>query len=368
MNFENTYEKRLEKLENYGIEEGFDAIVIYSDVWRCGNVQFFTGWIPTGGGIGQASTLLIIFPGQKPILGVGYEQEEEAKKISMLTATSAENAIELISKKKSIKKAGIIGTNIIPYNMYKTLLHEINADEMIDITGVLDKWKMVKEDWEIRLLEEASRISEIAIETAINSISKGISEIEVMSSALSEIMKRKALPSFYPVVSFNENTAIPMRFPTNSTLEKPGLVMLDFGAKIEGFAGDITRTIRYGSISEEEEKIVSTAIEANEKTKKFIKPGIKSSDVNDLVIKHIEELGMGDYIEHPSSHGIGMDHEEYFPVDPAGAIQLAKNMIFTVEAGVYVPGVGGARVEDVVIITEDGCRGLTSFDRDITLQ
>ncbi len=363
-----TYESRAKELASLRRQESLDAIIVYSDVWRCGNTQYFTGWWPTGGGISQASVFLILGPDDNLSLLVGFEQVLDAKeRVPFARVGSSEDLAKLLTLiKPRARRVGLVGLNILPFSYMNLVRESLGNVEFVDLTPRMVEWRRIKVAWEIERLREAAECSDKAILAALNSLRAGVSEEEVMAAGLQAIGSRGGIPSFLPVVGFGRNSSIPMRFPSQgTTLGSASIVLLDFGARVRGYAGDISRTVLVGSVSAREKEIVDVAIRANEAAVRAIQPGLRSSEVNGKVKEIIAAAGFGSYIAHDSSHGVGIDHEEDFPLKPGNDFQLKKNMVFTVEAGIYVPELGGVRIEDTVVVQEDSCEVLSSLPHEM---
>jgi len=363
-----TYAERLQRLVNYIEKENLDLFILYSDVWRCGNVQYFTPWCEPGGGTSQASTLLVVPQHSMPVLFVGFEMVEDAKlKVDGIQIEESRKIESFFKQWKKASRIGICGTNILPSRYIELIQTTLEKSEIIDKTPLIEEWRRIKVDWEIDRMKVAAQISDAAILKAYQSIKKGMTEKEIMGLVFSAITENGSFPAFYPMASVGKNTAIPMRDSGYTQLNSSGLVMIDCGAKYQGYANDITRVIGYGPLTSEEIKILEVALKANLAGRQAVRPRIRSSEVNLSVRKATIDSGMGDYLIHDSSHGIGIDHEESFPIEQGNDIELQPNMVFTVESGVYVPGVGGARIEDVVVVTERGSDVLNQLDRELRI-
>jgi Xaa-Pro aminopeptidase len=363
-----TFSYRLSRLLEFMENESIDLTILYSDVWRCGNVQYFIPWNEPGGGISQASTILLIPRKATPVLFVGFEMVNDALlRVKNIKIEESRNFESKLKQWKTVERVAICGTNIIPSNYMNHIRSAFINSDITDLTPLVDEWRRIKANWEIDRMKMAAQISDYAILKVYQSLKKGMTEKEIMGIVFSTITEKGSFPAFYPMASVGKNTAIPMRDPGDTKLDSSGLVMIDCGAKYEGYANDITRVIGYGSLNSEEAKILEVAIKANYAGRMVVRPGIRSSEVNLAVRKATIDSGMGDYLVHDSTHGIGIDHEENFPIEKNNDLVLQPNMVFTVESGVYVPGVGGARIEDVVVVTKTGCEELNKMERDLCL-
>jgi Xaa-Pro dipeptidase len=228
--------------------------------------------------------------------------------------------------------------------------------------------RMIKNQDEIQKMEEAARIAECALAAILSSIKPGVTEKEIASRLVGRLLQSGSdaeLP-FFPIVSFGENSANPHANPGDRILREGDLVMIDWGARFEGYCSDITRVFEVGDIHPELEKISQFVREANAAGRAAVKPGVLVSDVDQAARKVITDAGYGDFFIHRTGHGLGLEtHEEPY-ISAFEDTELLPGMTFTIEPGIYLPGRGGVRIEDDVLVTADGCRSLTSQPRDLT--
>ena len=143
--------------------------------------------------------------------------------------------------------------------------------------------------------------------------------------------------------------------------------MLDIGCIKDGYCADMTRTVFIGEVSDEARKIYEIVLEANRRGIAAAKPGARYCDVDNAARDYITEMGYGEYFTHRTGHNIGMEVHEYGDVSGINENVLKPGMCFSVEPGIYVPGVAGVRIEDLVLITEDGCEVLNNLSKELTV-
>jgi Xaa-Pro dipeptidase len=171
--------------------------------------------------------------------------------------------------------------------------------------------------------------------------------------------------SFQPLVQTGPNTAEPHSATSSRRLERGELLLIDFGARVGGYVSDITRTLAMGEPEAELSKVYEIVQAANAAGQSAAGPGVPCQEVDRAARRVIDDAGYGPYFIHRTGHGLGLEvHEPPYIVE--GNMQrLETGMTFTVEPGIYLPGRGGVRVEDDVVITEDGCESLTTFERNL---
>jgi Xaa-Pro dipeptidase len=233
---------------------------------------------------------------------------------------------------------------------------------------VITRLRVVKSSEETALMAEAARVAECALAAVLPLIQPGITEKALASRLVSRLYHEGSDPElpFYPIVSFGENTANPHAVPTDRGLHDGDLVLVDWGASKGGYFSDITRTFVLGDPHPELEQIAHFVWEANRAGRAAVKPGIPASQVDQAAREVIEAAGYGEYFTHRTGHGLGMEaHEEPY-ISPFDQTILEPGMTFTVEPGIYLPGRGGVRIEDNLLVTPEGGRSLTGMPRGLT--
>jgi len=222
-----------------------------------------------------------------------------------------------------------------------------------------------KDAAEVDALRRAIAISEKALTTVLAQLKEGLSERDIarlLSDAL--VAEGSQGASFSPLVQLGENSAFPHGSITERALRPGDIVLIDFGAIYQGYPADITRTVCFGEPSEEFQKMFAAVLAANEAAIAISKPGVAMQAVDRAARQVIEDAGYGEYFIHRTGHGLGLDVHEPIPQIAEGVEQvLEPGMVFTIEPGVYIPGVGGVRLEDDVLVTEQGLDVLTSFPK-----
>lgn len=237
------------------------------------------------------------------------------------------------------------------------------------ITGVdeaISSLRMIKDASEIEDLRKAVELTEALLQNTIAAIQPGMSEREVASIFQLELLKTASDGvSFAPIVASGPNSASPHYQPADRILQRGDLVTLDCGALWNGYPGDVTRNVAIGDIDPELERIHEIVKEANAAGRKACKPGITAQEVDRAARRVIAEAGYGEFFIHRTGHGLGLEvHEPPYIMD-GNAQELQPGMTFTIEPGIYMPGKGGVRIEDNMLITSKGAETLTRFPREL---
>lgn len=240
--------------------------------------------------------------------------------------------------------------------------------ELSNAQSLISGLRMIKDQDEAGQMEEAARIAECALAAILASIKPGQTEKDVASRLVGRLLQSGSDPElpFFPIVSFGENSANPHASPGDRVLKEGDLVLIDWGAAYQGYFSDITRVFAMGDVQPELEKIAQFVAEANAAARQAVKPGIPASAVDQAARQVITQAGYGEFFIHRTGHGLGREaHEEPY-ISQYDETVLEPGMTFTIEPGIYLPNRGGVRIEDDILVTEDGCRSLTRQPRELS--
>jgi Xaa-Pro dipeptidase len=236
-----------------------------------------------------------------------------------------------------------------------------------DASDVVSRLRVRKDAEEIAAMRKAVQVAQSALETTIPLIKVGMTEKELAAELTVQLLRKGSQPelSFSPIVSGGPNSANPHASPSDRKLQPGDLLVVDWGAVVGGYISDLTRTFAVGEVDAEYRKIHEIVQEANAAGRAAARPGVPCADVDTAARTVIERAGYGRYFTHRTGHGIGMEgHED--PYMRGDNMQLLEpGMAFTVEPGIYLPGRNGVRIEDNIVITEDGADCLSDMRREI---
>jgi Xaa-Pro dipeptidase len=230
----------------------------------------------------------------------------------------------------------------------------------------LPKLRMSKDESELSLVRCAVEIAEQAMHSLLDegAIRTGRTELEIAAELQVAMLREGGQgEAFSPIVVAGPNSASPHSSPSSRPLQQGDLVTIDWGTIYQGYRSDITRTFVMGSPTPEIERIYDAVLAANQSGRLAVRPRLPAQEVDRAARRAITQAGYGDYFIHRTGHGLGLEtHEPPYIVE--GNLQMLEpGMLFTVEPGVYIPGIGGVRIEDDVVVTEDGAETLTSLPR-----
>ncbi|MBM7577560.1 M24 family metallopeptidase [Jeotgalibacillus terrae] len=269
-------------------------------------------------------------------------------------------------EKMGIKKLAIESDHLV-LSTYKQYEEYIKA-ELVPLSGTIEKLRMIKADHEIKIIKEAADIADAAFKHILDFIQPGRTEIEV-SNELEFFMRNAGAvsSSFDIIVASGKRSALPHGVASEKVIEKGDFVTLDYGALHKGYASDMTRTLSVGEPEEKLKEIYQVTLDAQLKAMDEIKPGMTGKEADAIARDYIASKGYGEYFGHSLGHGLGMEVHEGPGLSFRSETTLEKNMVVTVEPGIYLPGIGGVRIEDDTVITENGNETLTHSTKDLII-
>ncbi|MEE0598885.1 MAG: aminopeptidase P family protein [Acutalibacteraceae bacterium] len=232
----------------------------------------------------------------------------------------------------------------------------------------IDALRMVKSDDEVKLVCEAQAIAERAFDHILEFIKPGVTEREIQLELDYYMLRNGAEAlSFETIAVSGVNSSMPHGVPSDKKIENGDFITMDYGAVIGGYHSDMTRTVAVGSVSEEQKKIYNTVLEAQLAAMEKMAPGVSCADADKAARDVITDAGYGEFFGHGTGHGVGVENHEQPRVSPRSKEILAPGHLVTAEPGIYLPGLFGVRIEDMVLITEDGSRGLTHAPKELII-
>jgi len=245
------------------------------------------------------------------------------------------------------------------------LIARTDAREMVDVSPEIRRLRRIKNQAEVEKLARAASMTDAVGEEVIARLRPGQTELEVSVMIGAAIGEQGGTLSFESLVQSGPNSALPHMGPTSRKLSAGDFVLLDFGATFDGYRADTTRMAVVGEPSDRHEEIHRLVLAAHDAAIAAVRPGTTTGTVDAAARQVIDAAGMGDRFFHRVGHGLGLEAHEDPSLDPGSATVLEAGMVFTIEPGVYIPGWGGVRIEDDVVVERSGCRLLTKADRSL---
>lgn len=270
----------------------------------------------------------------------------------------------IVDNLKDAKKIGV--DKHWSANFLLDLMEKLPDVKFVNGSKCVDYRRMVKDAHEQQLMIEASIINDQAIHEVIHQVSLGLSELEV-AAKLGDIYSKFGGEgnSFDAIIAYGANGANPHHENDASRLKPGDSIIIDMGCKYQGYCSDMTRTVFYKEVSQEAKEVYELVKAANEAAEAMIKPGVRLCDIDKTARDLITKAGYGKEFNHRLGHFIGKDVHEYGDVSVNFDLEVQEGMVFSIEPGVYLPGKFGVRIEDLVLVTKDGCKVLNSYTKDL---
>lgn len=235
-----------------------------------------------------------------------------------------------------------------------------------ELDNKLDALRQIKNAQELELIAHAEAIGDKAFSHIVKQLSVGMTEAEAAWEIETAMRNAGAQGlSFETIAVFGERTAMPHAVPGKRKLQMGEFIVMDFGCIYEGYCSDMTRTVCLGNADKQQKKIYETVLDAQLTALSMIKAGLKACDVDAAARKVITDAGYGEYFGHGLGHSVGLYIHESPALAPKDDTILIENMVETVEPGIYIPDFGGVRIEDLVVIKENGCQNLTHSPKEL---
>ena len=363
------YQERVSRLQKLAKARDYAAVIAYSAHrdYMPGDCMYLANWYT----IEEASAIVVVPVDDSPTLLIDVDWDidranDEAMLENKRVSHDYAEAIQRILKKAGRTKAkvAISGWHIFPARLYLALREKLPGVEFVDDPSLMYELRMYKSPAELNLMRAAARSTDIAIETMHKFSRAGVTEYEVAAEGNYALEKLGAVPSFATEVGAGARTWLGTIMPSGYILQEGDLVILDIGARYKGYHGDHARSFVVGDKpTDEQRRFLDVIHDSLEYTLDNLKPGMLASEVHDLGAKICREAGYGKYWWQafiPHGNGISM-HE--WPKFERGVpdLPVQPNMVLNIEPGLYIPDWGGARIEQQIIITEDGHELLSKY-------
>jgi Xaa-Pro aminopeptidase len=318
---------------------------------------------------GSAGVVLI--SAEKTLFLTDFRYIEQATKqcqgfeIIKITGTIPEEVAQQV-KNLGIQKLGF-EEDFLTYSSFKVYDKEIDA-ELVPISGIIENLRLIKTDAELKILKVAADIADAAFKHILDFLRPGKTELEI-SNELEFFMRRAGATSssFDTIVASGHRSALPHGVASDKVIEAGDIVTMDYGCYYNGYVSDITRTVAVGEPDTKLKEIYEIVLEAQLRGMAEIKPGMTGKQADAVTRDYITEKGYGEYFGHSTGHGIGLEIHEGPALSMKSDVILEPGMVVTCEPGIYIPGLGGVRIEDDTLITKDHNEALTHSTKELII-
>lgn len=351
--------EKITKIREILNEQNLDALLITKPV----NRRYVTGFTGTAGVaiVGDSDAVFIT--------DFRYTKQADAQVKQFDIIEHKQGMLQEIKAQLTKMHAKRIGfeKNDLTFAAYEQYKKHIEG-ELIPTEQIVEQLRLYKTKNELAIMQKAAKIADDAFLHIQKYIKPGVKEIEI-SNELEFFMRREGATSssFDTIVASGYRSALPHGVASTKEIQSGELVTMDYGALYEGYCSDITRTVGVGEINDQLKDIYDTVLEAQLRGVKGVKPGMTGKEADALTREYITEKGYGQYFGHSTGHGLGMEVHEAPSLSKASGTVLEPGMVVTVEPGIYIPDIGGCRIEDDIFITESGNERLTKAPKDLII-
>lgn len=358
---------RLDRLRSALAERELDALIV-GDLVRPGdsgpdagaNVRWLTGF--------DGTSSLILAGADSALFVTDFRYAERAERV---VAADFERALAVkgLIDELAPRLSGRVGfdeaaTSVRSHRKLSEKAPE--GAELIAVTGVVEGLRRVKDSAEQEAMAAAARLADDLLAWLIESGFAGRSELEIAGALEGRMREHGAEPSFPTIVASGENSALPHHSPSERIVAPGDLLTIDWGVVLDGYCSDGTRTFSVGAPSEDQREIYDLVLRAQEAGLGAVRAGVAGREVDAVARRIVEAGGHGEHFGHGLGHGVGLEIHEAPRLSTRSEDELVAGDVVTVEPGVYVPGRFGVRIEDIAIVTDDGCRNLSSLGKELT--
>jgi Xaa-Pro aminopeptidase len=334
-------------------EAGCDALL----VTHLTNVRYLTGFTGSAG-------VVVLTPDELVFVTDGRYGDQAADQVGALGArieiTGTAQREVVTSAVKDARRVGLEAEHVSWATEQRYATEWFPGHDLVATTGLVEQLRLVKDDAELERMALAAAVADAALASVRHRLLEGPAEVE-FGLELDTAMRRMGAsrPSFETIVASGPNGARPHARPSDRRIRQGDLVVLDFGAVVDGYCSDMTRTLVVGEPDDVQARMLAVVTEAQAAGVAAVGPGVAASAVDAACRQVIAEAGWADAFTHGTGHGVGLDIHEAPRVAASSDATLAAGHVVTVEPGVYLPQHGGVRVEDSLVVTADGSRPLT---------
>lgn len=349
--YANRFDRLLQRMSGFAV----DGVLVTSPA----NRRYLSGFT------GSSANLVITQDRRLLITDGRYATQAKAQAPAFQAIIHSGAILDQVARsvvEAKVKRLGIDPGHITVADHRKLAGALAGGCELVDTPGLVEGLRLVKDEQELSVLRRSIAVADAVMETVNEIVRPGASEIEVAIRIEAEFRHSGAAgPSFPVIVAAGSNAAMPHHSPTNRVMKNGDTVVVDMGAVVDGYCSDMTRTFCAGGADSKFSEIYAIVLEAQLAAIREVRDGLKAKDCDRAARDVIEAAGYGDQFSHGTGHGVGLEIHEAPRVSRTSEDTLLVGMVHSVEPGIYLPEWGGVRIEDLVLVTENGAEVLSQF-------
>ncbi len=349
---------RINKLRSFMDDNGLDAFLVSKPE----NIMYLSGFS------GGSDARLLVSADQQYILTDAryFEQvKRESPEWELIeeSTSTLDSLASICDKYNSLA----VESHYLSYDGFGFLINKLKA-ELFPLANVIEQFRVLKEPGELNLLRNAARIGDAVFARICSDIRVGLSERHI-ANRIAYYLKEGGCSreSFDTIAVAGENAALPHGQPGDRLLQRGDMLTMDFGGFYRSYAGDMTRTVAVGEASGKLREIYQQVLEVQQLGLSLVQAGASCREIDRKVRKGLETYGLDLYFQHGTGHGVGLEIHELPRISKNSDNILQENMVITIEPGVYIPGWGGIRIEDTIIVKDGGCEIITLSDKGLLI-
>jgi Xaa-Pro aminopeptidase len=353
------YQGRAHRLEQALREKRLDGCLIT----HLANVRYLCGFTGSAGVLAAAGTKLAFFTDGR--YTTQAREEVTGARVVVTKRPALAEAMAWLRKQRA-RRIGFEAEHVSVATRQRIAFETGKSGRLVATAGMVERLRMIKEPAEVAQIRAAVLLASGLFDHLLRSIKPGVKESDV-AAELEHAAKRDGAQgmAFETIVASGLRSALPHGRASSQPIQKNGLVILDFGVILAGYCSDMTRTVCVGVPSKRQARLYRAVLDAQLAAIARVSPGRAVSEVDQAARSVLQKTGLGRYFTHSTGHGVGIEIHEPPRVAKGQAEQLQPGMVITVEPGVYLPGEGGVRIEDAVVVTENGCEVLTPTTKEL---
>lgn len=327
------------------------------------NVAYLTGFT------GSSAFVLLTETDGVFITDSRYDEQarEQVKALPVSVYANPTTSAQAIAEQAKRLGIAVLGFEAehMTFATHRQLSEAMHGVTLMPLEGMIDPLRRVKTQEEIKKIRAACGIADACFDHVLRLMQPGVAEYDIAMEIDFYIRRQKAKSAFDTITVSGERTSRPHGTPSERKLQPGDFVTMDFGAQVEGYCSDLTRTVAIVRVDDRQREVYQAVLDAQLRALEAIRPGVPARDVDAIARQTLADKNLDKYFGHGLGHGLGSEVHDVGRMSPSSEDVLEEGQVWTVEPGVYIPGFGGVRIEDDVVVIKDGCEVLTKSPKEL---